>query len=199
MRGLRGEVADLRHTELHPCGEFVTRDARRQFSLARIRLEMPRIHPLQKIPRRPIRLRRNTRRDQMAHGIFRAEGRPLKRRRKKSRPPIVRARLRDPTRIEDGNERGQILIFASERIAHPRPETGKAIEHKPGRKEILRRPVRVRFARERMHECDVVREFREMRDHIRHHLPGLPARAELILRSSQIAGRSLKRHRRPAH
>ena len=134
----------------------------------------------------------------MAHRLLGAERRPLKRGRQESGAPVVRTILRHAARIGNRDERGQVLVLAAERIADPRAEAGKTIEHEAGREEVFGRAVRVGLAGERMDERNVVGQLREMRDHVGNHLAGLAARAELVLRPGKISGRSLERHRRTA-
>ena len=83
---------------------------------------------------------------------------------------------------------------AAQRVAHPRAETGKTIEHKAGGKEILSGAMRVALAGERVNEGDVVGELRQVRDQVRDHLPCLTAWTKFILGPGEIAGRSLERH-----
>ena len=47
-----------------------------------------------------------------------------------------------------------------------------------------------------MNEGDFVGEAGQVRDHLRHHLPGLAARLEFVLRPGEIPRRPLERHRR---
>ena len=89
---------------------------------------------------------------------------------------------------------GQILVLAAERVGHPRAEGGEAVQHEAGREKILRRAVGVRLARERMHEGQVVGQFREMRDQVADHFSRTAAGAKRILWSREIPRGTLKGH-----
>ena len=118
--------------------------------------------------------------------------------RQEARTPVVRSILRDATRVEERDEGRQILIVGAQRVANPRPDTGEPIQCEARGEKILGRPVGVALAGERMDKGDVVGQFGEVRDEVRDHLAGLPARSERILRSGQVSGRSLERHSRSA-
>ena len=66
---------------------------------------------------------------------------------------------------------------------------GKPSSTKPVERKFSAGPCVLRLAGQRVDEGDVVGQLRQMRDQIGDHLAGLAARAELVLRPGQIAGR----------
>ena len=106
VRRFRGQITDLRDAHLHPRCQFIARDPRRQLAIAWMLFQVSVVQLPQQGPRRPIRLRAHPGRGQMPHRILRAERRSLERRRQESRPPVVRAILRNTARIQDGDVRG---------------------------------------------------------------------------------------------
>ena len=171
--GSDAQVGCFRHAELHPRGQFVAGDARREFAVAGMLCEMPLIHLLQERAGGPIRRGRDADRHEVPHGFLGTERRRLERGRQESGAPVVRAILRHAARIGDGDEGGQILVLAAERVGDPRAEAGKTVQHEAGREKVLGGAVRVGLAGERMDERDVVGQLREMRDHVGDHLAGL--------------------------
>src|SRR5262245_53910677 len=73
---------------------------------------------------------------EVANGPGRVEGRPLKNRRQKTRAPVAGARLGDAAWIGDGDERGQVLVLAAERVVHPGPHARETVEGETGRHEV---------------------------------------------------------------
>ena len=54
--------------------------------------------------------------------------------------PAIRAALRHASRILNGHEGRQVLVFTVERVIDPGAHARKPIEHKAGVHEIFRRP-----------------------------------------------------------
>ena len=134
----------------------------------------------------------------MPHGVFAAHRGALESGGEKAGAPVVGSILRHAAWIGNGDVGRQILVLATERIRRPGTKTREAIEHGASGEEVLRRAMRVGFAGKRMHEGDVIRQFREVRDHVAHPLAGLATRTKGILRSREITRRTLEGHRRAA-
>ena len=191
------QVVDLRNAELHARSQFVAGDPSRQFSVARILLEVTLVHSMQKRARCLIAFCRDVPvGPEMPQGAAGAELGSLEFGGQKSRSPVVDAGLRNSTRIKNRHEGRQVLVGAAERIAGPGSQARKSVLHETGREKIFCWPVGIGFAGQRMDEGKIIGQLGEMRNHIRHHLAGPAARPKFILRASQVARRSLEGHRR---
>ena len=71
-------------------------------------------------------------------------------RREEAAGPVIRAALRHASRILNGYEGRQVLVFTAERVIDPGAHARKPIEHVAGVHEIFRRPMRVGSVGERV-------------------------------------------------
>src|SRR5687768_13567778 len=108
--------------------------------------QMQLIEQLEKIARFELGRRRDLLwRREMRNRLPGAERGPLKNCRKKSGVPMIRADLRNPARIRDGHESGEIAVLGAERVAHPCAHARKSVESEAGTHLVFGRSVRVRF------------------------------------------------------
>ena len=142
-----------------------------------------------------VRLHRHPRSRQMSHRFFGTHRRPLEGRWQKPWAPVVRSILRHPAWIGNRHIGRQVLVLAAQCIRHPRAQRGKPIQHEARREEVLRWTVGVGLAGQGVHKSKIIRQLRQMRDHVAHPLPRLPPLTEGILRPCQVPGGALKRHR----
>ena len=196
---LRGQVRELGHRELHPRSQLVCGDPRGERPVLGMPPEVLLVEPPEQAPGIAVGGGGDARRGrEVPHWRGGGEHRALELRRQEAGPPVVAAGLWNPAWVEDRYERRQVLVFAAERVGDPRAEARKAVEDRSGGEEVLRRTMRVRAARERVHEGDLVGQAGEVRDHLRHPLARPAPRLERVLRPREIARRTLERHGRPS-
>ena len=194
VRGLGFQVGRPGHGELHARGEFVAGNARGEVGVIRevglvFLFQNPQggaggfvfgrgnsLWPLQETNR-----------------LGAAERRALKRGGQEAVGPVVWAALRHAARSLDRHERGQVLVFAAERVVHPRTHAGKAVEREAGVHHVFRRAVRVGFVGERVQETNLVGQRADVRHEIAHHFFALAAWPECPERLREVAVRALKR------
>ena len=177
--GLAREVADLRGAELHPGGQLVGGDPRRELGVAGV---APQVVVVQQ--RGGSRGPRGRRARRQAGGAVEVGDRavgvergPLADGRQEPARPVRRPLLRAAARVGDRDERGQVLVRRPERVRRPGAEAGEALGGEPRAHEHLARPVRVRLRRHRVDEAHLVGQLRQVREQVGDHLARLAPRA----------------------
>ena len=182
-------VHRFRRAALHPVSEFVGRNTRRQFRVARI---LPRVHLIQLAQQPQARallfgrdaVRRLQIDNRHAGGL---EYRALVRGRHEAGTPVRGSAERPSVRIVNHHERGQILILRPEPVRHPRAHAGEAHPDHPRAQFVVRLHVIVRLPVHGSQQRQFIHLRGQPREDFRHIHPALPVLLE----------RERRRHQRP--
>ena len=179
-RALARQVADLRGAELHPGGQLVGGDPRRELGIAGVLLEVLVVEQLQEVAARLVVAgRKLPGAGQVADRLVGVERGSLVHGRQEAVGPVGGPLLRVAARVGDGHVGGQVLVLRPERIADPGPDAGETLEREPGAHEHLAGSVGIGLRGQRMDEAEVIGLRGQMGQQVGDVLARLPSGPEL--------------------
>ena len=113
------KIADPGNAQLHPGGQFIACNPGRQLPIAGVLVKVPLVHLLEQRSGGYVLIMTNSRREKVPDRLFGAEGCALKSSRQEAGAPVVRAGLRDSTRVGDGDECREVLILTAQSVSDP--------------------------------------------------------------------------------
>ena len=196
-RALARQVAHFRSAQLHPRGELVGGDPRREVRITGMPFQVLVVEQSEKIASGlVVAARDRVGPGQVADWLIGIEGGSLVNGRQEPAHPVGRPLLRVAPRVGNRHVGRQVLVLGPERIADPRADAGKAFEREPGAHVHLAGPVGIGLRRQRMDEAKVINPLGQVGQEIGDELARLSPRPERPGALVQCAVLALERDQR---